>query len=165
VQGIAAYPQGHLWTAWRWLLQNHPHDSIGGCSVDAIHRQMATRFEWATEIADYLTEERFRLLARQLDLSAVHDDELALVVFNASPWNRDEVISVDIDLPESWLLRQAAARVTPITITAESPFRDVYHGRLDSSGPGILRWSRTPSFAGFTCDPQTARRSRFRSRA
>ena len=27
--------------AWKWLLKNHPHDSIGGCSVDEVHRQMA----------------------------------------------------------------------------------------------------------------------------
>ena len=62
--GIEAYPHGHLWTAWKWLLKNHPHDSIGGCSVDAVHRQMNTRFEWAREIAESLTEERFRLTCR-----------------------------------------------------------------------------------------------------
>ena len=82
-------------TAWRWLLKNHPHDSLGGCSVDAVHRQMATRFEWATEIADTLTEERFRLLANELDLSGVGEDEIAVVLFNATPWDRDEVVTVE----------------------------------------------------------------------
>jgi alpha-mannosidase len=125
-QGVDAYPQGHLWTAWRWLLQNHPHDSLGGCSVDAVHRQMATRFEWATEIADALTEERFRLIADDLDLSAVRDNELALVVFNALPWDRDEVISVDVDVPLHWLQKRArATEPAPEPITLDSPYPEV----------------------------------------
>ena len=126
MQGIAEYPRGHLWTAWRWLLKNHPHDSIGGCSVDEIHRQMATRFEWAREIADYLAEERFRLWAQRLDLSAAADDELALVLFNASPWARDEIITVDIDLPEFWLRQQALTQVQPLPELEEnSPYEEV----------------------------------------
>ncbi|MFV1980144.1 MAG: alpha-mannosidase, partial [Rhodothermia bacterium] len=31
--------------AWATLLQNHPHDSICGCSTDMVHREMETRFE------------------------------------------------------------------------------------------------------------------------
>lgn len=126
LHGIADYPQGHLWTAWKWLLKNHPHDSIGGCSVDAVHRQMETRFEWAQEIAEYLTEERFRLIAESIDLSAARDDEVALMLFNASPWERDEVVTVDIDLPEHWLRKQALANSTPLPeITPDSHYLDV----------------------------------------
>lgn len=125
IQGIADYPQGHLWTAWKWLLKNHPHDSIGGCSVDEVHRQMTTRFEWAQEIADYLTEERFRLYAEQIDYSA-HEDELAVTVFNAIPWERDEVITIDIDLPDYWLKQQALANINiPPEITMDSHYLDV----------------------------------------
>lgn len=125
-QGIAEYPQGHLWTAWRWLLQNHPHDSLGGCSVDAVHRQMATRFEWATEIADALTEERLRMLANTLDLSGVHEHEIALILFNATPWARDEVVTVDIDLPLHWLQKRALANVPVVEpLTMDSPYAQV----------------------------------------
>ncbi|MBN1964156.1 MAG: hypothetical protein JW910_05895 [Anaerolineae bacterium] len=124
---VDAYPRGHLWTAWRWLLKNHPHDSIGGCSVDAVHRQMATRFEWAQEIADALAEERFRLLADDLDVGgALGEDELALVLFNATPWERDEVVTVEIDLPEHWLQQRALAGVQPaLPLTPDSPYADV----------------------------------------
>jgi len=35
-----AYPH-HLFTyAWKTLMQNHPHDSICGCSVDEVHREI-----------------------------------------------------------------------------------------------------------------------------
>jgi alpha-mannosidase len=47
---------GLLRTAWRYILQNHPHDSICGCSVDAVHRDCEARFRWAEEIGGDLTE-------------------------------------------------------------------------------------------------------------
>ncbi len=118
--GLADYPQGHLWTAWRWLLKNHPHDSIGGCSVDAVHRQMTTRFEWAREIADGLTEERHRLIVDQLDLSAVKKNELAVVLFNGTAWQRDEVVSVEVDIPLYWLKQQAMANFSPAEPTTDT---------------------------------------------
>ena len=36
-----AYPGQALDYAWKLLLQNHPHDSICGCSIDEVHRDMA----------------------------------------------------------------------------------------------------------------------------
>jgi alpha-mannosidase len=40
-----AYPTADLRLAWRDLLRNHPHDSICGCSVDEVHRDMLVRYE------------------------------------------------------------------------------------------------------------------------
>jgi alpha-mannosidase len=37
--------------AWRIALQNHPHDSICGCSIDAVHAQMEARFARVHELA------------------------------------------------------------------------------------------------------------------
>ncbi len=48
--GGAADP-GTIEFAWRVALENHPHDSICGCSVDAVHLQMETRFDRVAEIA------------------------------------------------------------------------------------------------------------------
>jgi len=42
---------GTIEFAWRVALENHPHDSICGCSVDAVHAQMETRFDRVAEIA------------------------------------------------------------------------------------------------------------------
>ncbi len=41
---------GTIEFAWRVALENHPHDSICGCSVDAVHAQMETRFDRVEEI-------------------------------------------------------------------------------------------------------------------
>ncbi|HEY9844015.1 MAG TPA: hypothetical protein V6D23_26325, partial [Candidatus Obscuribacterales bacterium] len=40
-----------LWQAWKYLLQNQPHDSICGCSIDEVHQDMLPRYRWAEEIA------------------------------------------------------------------------------------------------------------------
>ena len=36
-----AYPKGYLDVAWKWLLDNHPHNSICGCSIDAVTKTCA----------------------------------------------------------------------------------------------------------------------------
>jgi alpha-mannosidase/mannosylglycerate hydrolase len=40
---LVEYPAAQLNYAWRLLLQNQPHDSICGCSVDEVHREMMHR--------------------------------------------------------------------------------------------------------------------------
>ena len=109
----AEYPAAFLWRAWEYLLENHPHDSIGGCSGDATHEQMETRFAWAAEIGDLLTRERFTLLARQIDLSQLQQDEVALVVFNSLPWAWQGVVKASIELTQFNLNRMAVRRLTP----------------------------------------------------
>ncbi|TMC43760.1 MAG: alpha-mannosidase, partial [Chloroflexi bacterium] len=47
---------------WRMLLQNHPHDSICGCSIDAVHDvDMAPRFAYVRDRGTALAS---RLLER-----------------------------------------------------------------------------------------------------
>ncbi|WP_341357104.1 glycoside hydrolase family 38 C-terminal domain-containing protein [Rossellomorea sp. y25] len=37
------YPHRYLEESWKLLMQNQPHDSICGCSIDEVHREMETR--------------------------------------------------------------------------------------------------------------------------
>jgi hypothetical protein len=46
---------------------------------------METHFAWADEIGDLLTRERYTLLARQIDLSQLAENEWALVVCSGHP--------------------------------------------------------------------------------
>ncbi|HEX2185822.1 MAG TPA: hypothetical protein VHN78_09995, partial [Chloroflexota bacterium] len=59
--------RAHLRWAWRLLAQNHPHDSIPGCSIDAVHREMATRFERARAVAVDAAQRGARRLAASLN--------------------------------------------------------------------------------------------------
>ncbi|MCY4157481.1 MAG: glycoside hydrolase family 38 [Gammaproteobacteria bacterium] len=38
------YPRRYLRETWKLLLQQHAHDSICGCSIDEVHREMVVRF-------------------------------------------------------------------------------------------------------------------------
>jgi mannosylglycerate hydrolase len=40
--------------AWKYLLLNHPHDSICGCSIDEVHQDMMPRFRWAESLGQEL---------------------------------------------------------------------------------------------------------------
>jgi len=46
------YPHDRLIYTWKNLLRNHPHDSICGCSTDALHRHMENRYDEIFEFAD-----------------------------------------------------------------------------------------------------------------
>src|SRR5262249_54104404 len=37
-EDIMPYPESELRHAWKLLIQNHPHDSICGCSIDIVHQ-------------------------------------------------------------------------------------------------------------------------------
>ncbi|WP_273845026.1 alpha-mannosidase [Rubrobacter calidifluminis] len=88
--------------AWRTLIANHAHDSIGGCSADAVHRQMFGRFDTATRVGQKIVEESLDYLAARV---APPSDEgsIPIAVFNPSPWERSGrvavEVSLDIDVP------------------------------------------------------------------
>ncbi|MDI6783838.1 MAG: glycoside hydrolase family 38 C-terminal domain-containing protein [bacterium] len=91
------YLTGALWRAWRYLMQNHPHDSICGCSIDAVHRQMLTRFDWAQELAEEVSNRAKIQIADQIDTSDLKTNETALVVFNPLNWERSETFQTEIN--------------------------------------------------------------------
>jgi hypothetical protein len=53
-KGIMAYPEGELRHVWKLLIQNHPHDSICGCSIDTVHQEMRTRTQQLQTFLDGL---------------------------------------------------------------------------------------------------------------
>lgn len=104
--------------AWRYLLQNHPHDSICGCSVDQVHREMDIRFDWVDQIGEELTSRNLQALA-----STVHTPEVpALVVFNPSTRARTDWVSARIPIPED-------AEAIVLAVEDETAFTPQLSGR------------------------------------
>jgi mannosylglycerate hydrolase len=93
----APYPAGLISYAWKVLLQNHPHDSICGCSIDAVHEENETRFARAQQVAEGLTERALTHLARQVGPAG--EGSLRVVVFNPSAASRAGVVEAVVDLP------------------------------------------------------------------
>ena len=97
--GLGPYPAGVLDATWTLLLRNHPHDSICGCSVDEVHRQMMARFEGVTQTSDQLLRDHLRLLTPALAREAAGDGERRLTLFNPLPRTRSEVVERMVVLP------------------------------------------------------------------
>ncbi len=152
-----AYPRAFLWKAWEWLLQNHPHDSIGGCSIDAVHAQMETRFAWASEIAEGILGENFEMLSRRINLSALKEDEAALVVFNGLPWPLEGGITVDVDLWDFFINRVAMQRSS---LSAEGSLKmaeleapELFRRRVLEQWYGNPTFLPDPNFRGLRIRP------------
>ena len=73
---------------WRLLVENHPHDSICGCSQDAVHRHIDDRFERFNEVADLLIADQLRLLGSHVVTGGSAADYYLLVV-NTLPFARE----------------------------------------------------------------------------
>jgi len=94
-----------IWHAWRILLENHPHDSICGCSVDQVHREMSPRFDQVEQIAEQVAAQSLRAVAEQVDtrqsepVGRGRTMPLALVVFNPVDGPRTDVVTGQLWLP------------------------------------------------------------------
>ncbi len=92
----AALPPGYLETAWKWLLKNHPHDSICGCSVDETHADMDFRFHQAEGIGDGLRRQAMARLSSPVGSLA---KATGVTVWNPLPWPRREIAELEIAFP------------------------------------------------------------------
>lgn len=95
-----AYPHERLQYAWKILMQNHPHDSICGCSVDQVNKEMEIRFDRSTEVAKTIAEDASAYLADSVDTSVFEkygENTVPFVVFNTTGEARTGSVSVVLD--------------------------------------------------------------------
>lgn len=98
-------PAALIWRAWKLLLENHPHDSICGCSIDQVHTEMAPRFDQAEQIGHEVTAQSLAAIVDQVDTRSndpTHDQQggpQPLVVFNPASGPRTDVVIARLHLP------------------------------------------------------------------
>lgn len=92
------YPAGLLWTAWKWLMKNHPHDDICGCSVDVVHEEMEHRFQQSRQIGEILTRNALRKLAWKIDWS--NQEGIPIIVYNPNGFERNDVVETLLPVSE-----------------------------------------------------------------
>jgi alpha-mannosidase len=144
--------------AWRIALQNHPHDSICGCSVDAVHEQMETRFARVAEIAGA----HLRRVTRELG------SRVAAPERGFGPGARERVIAwnpqaggrvqaegeVELDLPSgsrrplSLHLRDAAGRRIPVHAEIAEPGEVGAQYLFNPEGAAVVVTGFPPEFMG-----------------
>jgi alpha-mannosidase len=107
--GLDAY----LEMAWRVEIQNHPHDSICGCSVDQVHTDMRYRFDQAAMLAETVTRRASRAC-----LAESGADAADFAVFNPSLARR-AMVSGEVEVAESsarCAAQSSDGRRFPVTI-------------------------------------------------
>ncbi|MGQ9681734.1 MAG: glycoside hydrolase family 38 C-terminal domain-containing protein, partial [Anaerolineae bacterium] len=102
------YPRSYLRLAWKHLLQNHPHDSICGCSVDQVHQDMLYRFDQARLIADATTAEALRHLTDDVGVAEGTPGAQLLTIYNPAPAPFAGTVLVDLEVPAAPLVKQRA---------------------------------------------------------
>jgi len=88
--------------AWHLLMENHPHDSICGCSIDQVHDEMKIRFDQVDQIGEELTGQSLAALASSMDTRPPVPDEgirSAVVVFNPTGFARSDALDTTLELP------------------------------------------------------------------
>ncbi|MBB6669782.1 alpha-mannosidase [Cohnella nanjingensis] len=91
--------------AWKYILQNHPHDSICGCSIDEVHQEMETRFKKADQIGEQLVVQSLLQLSEGIDRSWVPEGSVPVLLFNSLPWRRDAIAEIELDADDETVYR------------------------------------------------------------
>ena len=92
------YPEDQMTYSWKKLMQNHPHDSICGCSVDEVNEEMKTRFAKSRQVADAIYEESVEYLTNKVNTAALpgNGEKIPFVVWNTSGVAKTQVVEKEI---------------------------------------------------------------------
>lgn len=93
------YPKNYLDLSWKYLLQSHPHDSISGTGLDQIEKDVRHRLDQSRNISNGIINRSLQALQLRIDNSDLEENDIALTVYNPTPFVRTEVKTVVIDLP------------------------------------------------------------------
>ncbi|MGH7812641.1 MAG: glycoside hydrolase family 38 C-terminal domain-containing protein [Candidatus Binataceae bacterium] len=118
----------YLEMAWREAIQNHPHDSITGCSVDQVHRDMRYRFDQAAMLGRIVTEKAIGIV---LDENA--PGEAVLAVLNPA-FARRALVAGQAELEDpnaSYDAVDASGRRFPIAI-GPNPVTETFEYELSA---------------------------------
>lgn len=150
----AAGDPGRLAWLWRLVLENHPHDSICGCSIDAVHDQIDARLARAAAAARAELARVTGALARRLAGDGGGGDPVA--VWSPHPAGRAEaqgVVELERDLAEAGAeptlhLRDASGRSIPAHAEVVEPGHVYADYRLPARAAASLVRGFPPEFFG-----------------
>lgn len=130
----------YLRHAWRLALENHPHDSIGGCSVDRVHLEMPARTLRAEATCHGLLED-LRVALDLGDIAVAHDaqglggiaergDGSAVAIRPGTPGRlvplADVRVDEDVEMGADWIRAgQAWARIGGLEDSDHGPWLEV----------------------------------------
>jgi len=157
--------------AWKDLLQNHPHDSICGCSIDEVHRDMVPRFAGVIETSEQLLRRQLERLAPTFARRAADDRATVLCVANPQPRVRTQVVERLIVLQPFGDLPQLFADLRIFALDMKQLTDTFSFGRITGSLEGevlglhMINWHPVAFDAWLATPADDPRRHRISQRA
>ncbi len=133
-------------TLWRQLLRNQPHDSIGGCSIDEVHRANVARYEEILSAGRRYIHD----ILRHLTSADPGEFQPYVTLFNLLPYSDDErVVTVDIDVPEAYDLGHVQLVVDGKPIASDL-LKRIHHDGFTSEMERAPTWTPTVRYTVLT---------------
>lgn len=82
---------------WKKILENHPHDSICGCSIDEVHREMEARFACVEQLETTLTNDTMQRISGEL-YGEDDSEGFSLLLFEPSQDSHPSYVETEIQL-------------------------------------------------------------------
>ncbi|HEY0826574.1 MAG TPA: glycosyl hydrolase-related protein [Bacilli bacterium] len=113
---------------WRLYMENHPHDSICGCSQDAVHDQMMDRYGRLKELAREVIGRKLTILAKQISSDGFGPEDIKLLVVNtaqqeASMVEKTAVYFLAEDDVQDFSILDEQGNSLPYRMVSEQPSR------------------------------------------
>lgn len=110
--------------AWRYVIENHAHDTLGCTSVDAVYEEAMARYSCAYSLAEQSAEDARR------DVMSCFAAFPSMFVFNTGSFPVSGVQSFTIDIPEGFCgedfaLKDSDGKIIPLRVLSVKPVRDV----------------------------------------
>lgn len=142
------YPAWAIEREWKYVLENHAHDSLGCCSVDEVFEQVMARYGASLSIGNQLYDDSLRYIM------ACGNKEPSLWLFNMSAKTFKGAAKVSFDIPagfggENIRLETADGQPVGMSVISKQMQGDVrYNPRL-----GHPTWGKVGHFEAFIDTP------------
>lgn len=114
--------------AWKLLLANHAHDTINGCSLDAVYEDAMHRYQQAEDIARQILNRSLARITKKINLKSFDNSTVFLTVFNLDIHKRGGTADIVIDMPtdtteKGIVLEDNLGRSIPAQVNAYYPHK------------------------------------------
>ncbi len=96
------FPEHFIKSAWKLLLESHPHDSINGVTQDKTADDNEARLNQVVDIANTVIEKTLRNLIVKIDMRKFKDGDILITVFNPLPYSHGCVIEAWVNMPKDF---------------------------------------------------------------
>ena len=130
------WPAEYLTLAWKTYLKCHPHDTIGGCSIDRVEEEATNRLKDVISLGNLVLKQSLGRIQKDINTSAMKNTDIMVTVFNPSPARRSECAGAYIDIPRElgkgeFSLLDPSGRAVPFRKRATGGRGRIYRDKTD----------------------------------